>query len=154
MNKWIVILAATAVSSLVIASTVSEINSQSATTDVLDSTTILLDLKKIPANDYILLYSTAPKIITSGSVVAKLPCNDDSEPENWTLIGGIGLDLSMMKVELIQGNPGNMCAFRAEIPNESAPDISGIVLVNTTSDPIRMPVTSSVVITVQGVSAP
>ncbi len=121
---------------------------------MLDSTTVLLDLKKIPANDYILLYSTAPKVITSGSVVAKLPCNDDSEPTNWTLIGGIGLDLSMMKVELIQGNPGNMCAFRAEIPNESAPDISGIVLVNTTSDPIRLPVTSSIVITVQGVSAP
>jgi hypothetical protein len=154
MNKWIVVLVTIATSSLVIASTVSEINSQSATTDVLDSTTILLDLKKIPANDYILLYSTAPKVITSGSVVAKLPCNDDSEPTNWTLIGGIGLDLSMMKVELIQGNPGNMCAFRAEIPNESAPDISGIILVNTTSDPIRMPATSSVVITVQGVSAP
>ena len=159
MNKWIAIVAVIiATSATILASSINKIESQSqsqqATIDALDSTTLLLDSKMIPANDYLILYSSAPKIITSGSIVAKLPCNDNSEPKNWMLIGGIGTNLSPIKVELIQGTPGSMCAYIASIPNKSAPNISGIVLVNTTSDPVRLPRTSSIVMTVQGVSAP
>ena len=153
MNKWIAIATAIA-ATIILVSSISEIESQQAATDALDSTTLILDSKAIPANDYLILYSSAPKIITSGSIVAKLPCDDNSEPKNWMLIGGVGVDLSPIKVDLIQGTPGSMCAYTASIPNESAQNISGVVLVNTTSDPIRMPRTSSIVITVQGVSAP
>jgi len=153
MNKWIAIATAIA-ATIILVSSISEIESQQAATDALDSTTLILDSKAIPANDYLILYSSAPKIITSGSIVAKLPCDDNSEPKNWMLIGGVGVDLSPVKVDLIQGTPGSMCAYTASIPNESAQNISGVVLVNTTSDPIRMPRTSSIVITVQGVSAP
>jgi hypothetical protein len=153
MNKWIAVVTVI-VSTAILVSSVSEIESQQASIDALDSTTVELDLKVIPANDYLILYSSAPKVITSGSIVAKLPCDDNSEPKNWMLIGGVGIDLSPIKVDLIQGTPGSMCAYTASIPNESAENISGVVLVNTTSDPIRMPRTSSIVITVQGVSAP
>ena len=153
MNKWIAVVTVIA-ATVILVSSISEIESQQAATDALDSTTLILDSKAIPANDYLILYSSAPKIITSGSIVAKLPCDDNSEPKNWMLIGGVGVDLSPIKVDLIQGTPGSMCAYTASIPNESAQNISGVVLVNTTSDPIRMPRTSSIVITVQGVSAP
>ncbi len=153
MNKWIAVVTVIAAATILVSS-ISEIESQQAAMDALDSTTLILDSKAIPANDYLILYSSAPKIITSGSIVAKLPCDDNSEPKNWMLIGGVGVDLSPIKVDLIQGTPGSMCAYTASIPNESAQNISGVVLVNTTSDPIRMPRTSSIVITVQGVSAP
>lgn len=153
MNKWIAIVTAIATTTILVSS-ISNIESQQAATDALDSTTLILDSKAIPANDYLILYTSAPKIITSGSIVAKLPCDDNSEPKNWMLIGGVGVDLSPIKVDLIQGTPGSMCAYTASIPNESAKNISGVVLVNTTSDPIRMPRTASIVITVQGVSAP
>jgi hypothetical protein len=153
MNKWIAIITVIAAATILVSS-ISEIESQQAATDVLDSTTLMLDSKTIPANDYVILYSSAPKIITSGSIVAKLPCDENSEPKNLMLIGGVGVDLSPIKLDLIQGTPGSMCAYTASIPNESAQNISGVVLVNTTSDPIRMPRTSSIVITVQGVSAP
>jgi len=153
MNKWIAIVTAIATATILVSS-ISNIESQQAATDALDSTTLILDSKAIPANDYLILYTSAPKIITSGSIVAKLPCDDNSEPKNWMLIGGVGVDLSPIKVDLIQGTPGSMCAYTASIPNESAKNISGVVLVNTTSDPIRMPRTASIVITVQGVSAP
>jgi hypothetical protein len=153
MNKWIAAVTVIA-AAIVLVSSISEIESQQAATDALDSTTLILDSKAIPASDYLILYTSAPKIITSGSIVAKLPCDDNSEPKNWMLIGGVGVDLSPIKVDLIQGTPGSMCAYTASIPNESAENISGVVLVNTTSDPIRMPRTSSIVITVQGVSAP
>jgi len=153
MNKWIAVVTVIA-ATIILVSSISEIESQQASMDALDSTTLMLDSKAIPANDYLILYSSAPKIITSGSIVAKLPCYDNSEPKNWMLIGGVGVDLSPIKVDLIQGTPGSMCAYTASIPNESAQNISGVVLVNTTSDPIRMPRTSSIVITVQGVSAP
>jgi len=153
MNKWIAVVTVIA-ATIILVSSISEIESQQASMDALDSTTLILDSKAIPASDYLILYSSAPKIITSGSIVAKLPCDDNSEPKNWMLIGGVGVDLSPIKIDLIQGTPGSMCAYTASIPNESAQNISGVVLVNTTSDPIRMPRTSSIVITVQGVSAP
>jgi len=153
MNKWIAIVTVIAAATILVSS-ISEIESQQAVTDVLDSTTLMLDSKAIPANDYLILYSSAPKIITSGSIVAKLPCDENSELKNLMLIGGVGVDLSPIKLDLIQGTPGSMCAYTASIPNESAKDISGVVLVNTISDPIRMPRTSAIVITVQGVSAP
>ena len=153
MNKWIAVVTVIA-ATIILVSSIREIESQQASMDALDSTTLILDSKAIPASDYLILYSSAPKIITSGSIVAKLPCDDNSEPKNWMLIGGVGVDLSPIKVDLIQGTPGSMCAYTASIPNESAKNISGVVLVNTTSDPIRLPRTSSIVITVQGVSAP
>ncbi|MFY3740788.1 MAG: hypothetical protein HMLIMOIP_001232 [Candidatus Nitrosomirales archaeon] len=157
MNKWIAIMTVVATATI-LGSSINRIESQQTEQividDVLDSTTIALDLKMIPANDYLILYTSAPKIITSGSIVAKLPCDDSSEPKNWMLIGGVGVDLSPINLDLIQGTPGSMCAYTASIPNESAQNISGLVLVNTTSDPIRMPRTSSIVITVHGVSAP
>ena len=158
MNKWIAIATViAATSATILVSSINEIDSQQTQQIIiesLDSTTLLLDLKTIPANDYIVLYSLAPRVIGSGSIVAKLPCDDNSEPKNWMLIGGVGTDLSPIKVDLIQGTPGSMCAYIASIPNESAPNISGVVLVNTTDDPIRLPRTSSIVITVQEVSAP
>ena len=153
MNKWIAVITVVAAATILVSS-INKIESQQATTDALDSTTITLDSKVIPANDYLILYSSAPKIIASGSIITKLPCDNNSEPKDWMLIGGVGLDLSPIKVDLIQGTPGSMCAYIANIPNESASNISGVVLVNTTSDPIRLPRTSSVVITVQAVSAP
>ncbi len=154
MNKWTAMVAVIiATSAIVLTSSIGRIESQKATTDVLTSTTLLLDFKTIPANDYVVLYTTEPKIISSGSIVAKLPCNENSDPKDWMLIGGVRTNLSPIKVELIQGSPGNMCAYIANIPNESAHNISGIVLVNTTSDPIRLPRTSSIVITVHEVSA-
>ncbi len=156
MNKWIVVITVVAAATILVSST-SRIESQQTEQividDVLDSTTIALDLKVIPANDYLILYSSAPAIIATGSIITKLPCDNNSEPKDWMLIGGVGLDLSPIKVDLIQGTPGSMCAYIANIPNESASNISGVVLVNTTSDPIRLPRTSSVVITVQAVSA-
>lgn len=155
MNKWIAIVGVIVAASVtVMVSSLNKSESQQQMVDALDSATILLDSKVMPSNDYIILYSTAPKIISSGSVIAKLPCDEDSEPKGWILIGGVGTNLSKMKLELIQGSPGSMCAYIANIPNETAPDISGVVMVNTTSEPFRLPRTSSVVVTVQGVSAP
>lgn len=157
MNKWAAIIAVTIVTSAtLLASSINKIESQQATTDVLSSTTLLLDFKTIPKDDYIVLYSTAPKIITSGSIVAKLTCDDNSDPKNWMLLGGTKepKNFSPLKLNLIQGSPGNTCTYIANIPNESAHNISGIVLVNTASDPIRFPRASSVVITVHEASAP
>lgn len=157
MEKWTaIIIVIIAASATIIASSINKIESQQASIDALDSTTLLLDFKKIAAGDYIILYSSSPKIITSGSIVAKLPCDDDSEPKDWMLFGGVRTDLTSLqpiKLELIQGTPGSMCAYGATIPNESAPSISGILLVNSSGDAIRFPRTSSLVITVQVVTA-
>lgn len=155
MNKLIAIAAVTVtIFATILISSIDRIESQQSTIDVLDSTTILLDFARIPAGDYIILYSTTPKIISSGSVVAKLPCDENSDPNDWMLLGGVETNLSPITMELIQGTPGNMCAYMGNVPNESAPNISGIILVNTADNDIRLPRTSLIVITVQEVSAP
>ena len=154
-NRWIALVVVVIVASAIaLTSSINKIESQQSTVNSFDSTTLLLDLKKIDAGDYIVLYSSAPKTITSGSIIAKLPCDANSDPKDWMLIGGVGTNLSPIKVDLIQGRPGSMCAYMANIPNESASNISGVVLVNTASESIRLPRTSSIVITVNGVSAP
>ncbi len=155
MNKWTAIVAVIiATSATIMVSSINQIESQQATRDTLDSTTILLDFKRIPVNDYMILYSVLPKIITSGGIIAKMPCDDNSDPKDWMLIGGVGTDLTTyqpIQVELLQGSPGYMCGYAANIPSESA-KMSGIVLLNSSSDPIRLPRTSSIVITVHGVT--
>lgn len=154
MNKWIAIaVVITAASAVIAASSINMIESQQPTT-VLDSTTLLLDFKRIQGGDYIVLYSTSPKLITSGTIVAKLPCDENSDPDDWMLLGGIRTDLSPIAMDLIQGSPGNLCSYVANIPNESTSSISGLVLVNTDDREIRLPRTSSIVITVHSVSAP
>lgn len=153
MNKWTAIVSViAATSAIIVASSFDKIESQQSIRDELDSTTLLLDFMRIPEGEYVVLYSTTPKIISSGSIVAKLPCDDNSEPRDWMLIGGQGTNLSPIKLDLIQGTPENMCAYVANIPNESAPNISGIVLVNTSDNAIRLPRTSSIVITTHAVS--
>jgi hypothetical protein len=151
MKKWIAIVAVIiATSATILTSSIDRSDSQQATVDALDSTTILLDFKGMAAGDYIVLYSSAPKTIASGAIVAKLPCDDNSDPKDWVLIGGIGTDLSPIKLDLIQGTPGDMCAYITNIQGDSR--ISGIVLVNASSDAIRLPRTSSIVITVHSVT--
>jgi hypothetical protein len=151
MKKWIAMVAViVATSATILTSSIDRIESQQATVDALDSTTILLDFKGIDAGDYIVLYSSAPKTIASGTIVAKLPCDDNSDPKDWVLIGGVGTDLSPIKLDLIQGTPGDMCAYITNIQGDSR--ISGIVLVNASSDAIRLPRTSSIVITVHSVT--
>lgn len=142
-----------ATSMTIFASSIVKIESQSSSIDVLDSTTILLDNKKIDAGDYIILYSTGDKIITLGNLAMKLPCDMNSEPKDWMLIGGVGSNLATFQpigVQLAQGNPGNMCAYSADIPGES--EMSVIVLVNSGSDGLRFPRTASIVITVHSVA--
>ncbi|MFQ5920574.1 MAG: hypothetical protein ACE5JV_00985 [Nitrososphaerales archaeon] len=158
MDKRTAVVAVIIAVSVGLASSIDRIESQEAGGgDLLDSSVVMLDLKKMAAGDYIILYSSAPKVITFGSIVAKLPCDDNSEPDGWMLLGGRRADLSTfqpIEVELIQGTPGSLCAFEASIPEDSAPNVSGIILVNAGGEPIRLPRTSSVAVTVLGISMP
>ena len=156
MNKWTPIVAVLiATSALVLSSSIDTIESQLDTIDVFDSTTILLDFKKLEAGDYMILYSSGPKIITSGNIVAKLPCDENSDPKDWMLIGGVGTDLSSfqpIEVQLTQGNPGSMCAYGANILGEYA-TISVVVMVNNGGDAIRLPRTSTIIVTVHALTS-
>lgn len=154
MKKWIAILAIiAAVSATILLSSFDRTESQMAGMDTLDSTTLILDHKKLNAGDYMILYSVGPKIITSGIVVAKLPCDLNSEPDNWMFLGGVGTDLVTFRpieVELAQGTPGEMCAYAGDLNTDDG-EMSVIVIVNTGSEGLRFPRTSSVTVTVHSV---
>ena len=49
-----------------------------ASTEVRDSTAILLAGQTIPGGSFIHLYDSTPDAIATGHVAAKIPCNEDS----------------------------------------------------------------------------
>ena len=52
-----------------------------------DSSTILLDGKTIPANDFIHLYDSTPYKIMNGHIASKLPCDANSVTTLKILVG-------------------------------------------------------------------
>jgi hypothetical protein len=81
-----------------------------------DSATILLSHQIIPAKDFILIYSSAPKKITNGHLAAKLPC-DTSSSSKVVIFAGKIPNLKPVPVEVIKGmsKPGYMCMYDADI---------------------------------------
>jgi hypothetical protein len=123
------------------------------TSVVRDSAAFLLELRRLPAKDYIHLYDTTPYMIMNGHVAAKIPCGDNSEPKVQILVGQAP-DLKPAELELISelSTPGQLCLYHADLMSEHGEDvpagspITDIALYNPTDSPIRFPLTTSVVI--------
>lgn len=114
----------------------------------LDSTTLLLEGKRIGVGNFLMLYNTTPKIITSGIIVLKLPCDDNADPRGWRLYGGIGPEVMPLRTDLVLSTPQNLCVYRVDIPNKDVPAISNVILFNISENMIRFPPASTAVISV------
>ncbi len=116
---------------------------------VLDSATVLLSHEGINAKDFIHLYDSTPSMITSGHVAAKLPCNADGESE-LAIVAGVAPDVAPVEMEIVEGlsSPGKMCIYHADLSGE----ITDVALLNTSDKAVRLPRTSTVVISVSAVT--
>lgn len=154
MNKTILMIVVTiAVSTVIATSFISKAGSveQTKGMDQLDSTILLLEGKRIPVGNFIMLYNTTPKIITSGIIVLKLPCDDDANPKGWRLYGGTGPEVMPLRTDLVLSTPQNLCVYRVDIPNKDVPAITNVILFNISDGMIRFPPASSAVITVTSI---
>jgi hypothetical protein len=119
---------------------------------VRDSSTILLDGKTIPANDFIHLYDSTPYKIMNGHIASKLPCDANSVATLKILVGQAP-NVKPAETELIKelSKPGSMCIYHVDIPqgNNVTTDVA---IQNPTGSPIKLPDTSTVVIGVNEIT--
>jgi hypothetical protein len=115
---------------------------------VMDSATVLLDWKVIPAKDFIHLYDSTPARITAGHVAAKLPCDANGESP-LVIVAGVAPDVKPADMELVGplSSPGTICIYHADLPHEDS-EVTDVALLNPTDKMIRLPRTSTVVISV------
>jgi hypothetical protein len=119
-------------------------------TVVRDSSTVLLAGKGMTPKDYIHLYDTTPYMIMNGHVAAKIPCDENSEPQVQILVGQAP-DLKEAELELISelSKPGKLCLYHADIESvheEEDGIITDIAIYNPQNTRMVFPATSSVVI--------
>jgi hypothetical protein len=112
---------------------------------------IELEGKTIPANDFIPLYDTAPYMIKSGHIDAKLPCDASSTSRLKILVGQDGGYLTPANLTLVKSlsTPGKMCFYQADVVSQPYTHgdwlcITDIVIRNPTSTTMTFPPTSSV----------
>ena len=125
----------------------------SDTTVVMDSQTVLLEGKTLPANDYIHLYDVTPYMIKSGHVAAKLPCDNKSDTSLKVLIGQAP-NLKPADLELVKelSTPGAMCIYHVDIGSTGQGGngvITDIALQNPTSNEVKFGPTATIVIGVE-----
>ncbi|MGH9921195.1 MAG: hypothetical protein ACRD38_00425 [Nitrososphaerales archaeon] len=120
--------------------------------EVMDTVTVLLSHEGIPAGDFIHLYDSTPAKIMAGHVAAKLPCNDDGEPEV-VIVAGVAPEVAPVEMEMVEGlsKPGTMCIYHADLPAEGV-DTTDVAILNPTDNAIRLPRTSTVVISVSAIT--
>ena len=119
----------------------------------MDTQTILLEGESFPENSYIHLYDTTPYQIASGNIVAKLPCNDDSDTEISVLTGQAPA-LVPIELEYISdlSTSGGTCMYRSDINSSESNPITDIAIGNNSPDDIDFPETSSIVVSVSEIS--
>jgi hypothetical protein len=113
---------------------------------VRDSAAILLEGKVIPTKDYIHLYDSTPYSILNGHIAAKLPCDANSVSPLKILIGQAP-NLNPATLELVKplSTPGKQCIYHVDIPSKGQ-IVTDIAIQNPTTNEIKFPSTSTVVI--------
>jgi hypothetical protein len=132
-----------------VGSTASVANAQATATQknvVRDSAAILLEGKVIPTKDYIHLYDSTPYSILNGHIAAKLPCDANSVSPLKILIGQAP-NLNPATLELVKplSTPGKQCIYHVDIPSKGQ-IVTDIAIQNPTTNEIKFPSTSTVVI--------
>ena len=133
-----------------VGSTSNVANAQATATQknvVRDSAAILLEGKIIPTKDYIHLYDSTPYSILNGHIAAKLPC-DANSVSPLKILTGQAPNLKPANLELVKplSTPGKLCIYHVDIPSKAGEIITDIAIQNPTTNEIKFPSTSTVVI--------
>lgn len=123
---------------------------------VRDTVQIILDYKRINADDFIHVYDSTPYHIMNGHVALKMPCDNMGMPMPMVKVMagnaemGMFEELDMMLLEEVS-TKGKMCVWHGNL--ESTHDmesplgnITDVIIMNDTNKPIRFLPGSSIVV--------
>ena len=123
---------------------------------VRDSVQIILDGKRINANDFIHVYDSAPYHIMNGHVALKMRCDDHGMPMPMVKVmagnahKGLFEELDMHLLEEVS-EKGEMCVWHADLESTHEEDeafgsITDVIVMNDSNRVIRFPTGSSIVV--------
>jgi hypothetical protein len=107
----------------------------------------------IQSKDYIPLYSSIPSKISNGTILTKLPCNNNGKPI--LQIVGSSSDNNIFPLNLVLiptlSKAGNMCMYKSVFPDDLSNSLyshtlTNIYLYNTLDTPIEVPTTTTIFI--------
>jgi hypothetical protein len=126
---------------------------QTVTTITRDSTTLLLEGKTLPKNEFIELYDSTPFKIVSGHFVAKVPCNANGQSQV-DLLTGQAPNLKSSNAEFVSqlSAPGKLCLYHVDLVSGSNNTITDVAIKNNSTNDIVFPPTSSVGIGVNAIT--
>ncbi len=123
---------------------------------VRDSVQIILDGKRINANDFIHVYDAAPYHIMNGHVALKMRCDSDGMPMPMVKVmagnaeKGLFEELDMHLLDKVS-KKGEMCVWHADLESTHEEDkafglITDVIVMNDSNRVIRFPAGSSIVV--------
>jgi hypothetical protein len=123
---------------------------------VRDSVQIILDGRRINANDFIHVYDAAPYHIMNGHVALKMHCDRDGMPMPMVKVmagnadKGLFEELDMHLLEKVS-KKGEMCVWHADLESTHDKDkafglITDVIVMNDSNRVIRFPAGSSIVV--------
>ncbi len=123
---------------------------------VRDTVQVILDFKRINANDFIHVYDSAPYHIMNGHVALKMPCDTDGNPTPRVKVMAGNAEMGMFEeldMHLLEevSRKGEMCVWHADLESTHEEDkalgkITDVIIMNDSNRPIRFPVGSSIVV--------
>jgi len=121
-----------------------------------DSVQIILDGKRINANDFIHVYDSAPYHIMNGHVALKMRCDNDGMPMPMVKVmagnaeKGLFEELDMHLLEKVS-KKDEMCVWHADLESthemdEAFGNITDVIIMNDSNRVIRFPPGSSIIV--------
>lgn len=113
----------------------------------------------IQSKDYIPLYSSMPSKISNGTILTKLPCDNNSKPI--LQIVGSSSDNNIFPLNLLLipnlSKAGSMCMYKSVFPDDFSNalyshTLTNIYLYNTMNTPLEVPTTTTIFIGIHKLS--
>jgi hypothetical protein len=153
----VAVVAISAISYTAIIGSKTAVGQEGMAVDVVrDTVQVILDHKRINANDFMHLYDSAPYHIMNGHVALKMPCDADGNPMPRVKVMAGNADMGMfeeLNLNLLEkvSTKGKMCIWHMDLESTHEKDkalgkITDVIIMNDSNTPIRFPAGSSVVV--------
>ncbi|MGN6561003.1 MAG: hypothetical protein ACTHJ2_10850 [Candidatus Nitrosocosmicus sp.] len=113
----------------------------------------------IQSKDYIPLYSSMPSKISNGTILTKLPCDNNSKPILQIVGSSSDNNIFPLKLLLIPNlsKAGSMCMYKSVFPDDFSNalyshTLTNIYLYNTMNTPLEVPTTTTIFIGIHKLS--
>jgi hypothetical protein len=125
----------------------------------IQSLLILPHPMSVQSKDYIPLYSSMPSKISNGTILTKLPCDNNNKPTLQIVGSSADNNIFPIHLNLIPNlsRSGSMCMYKSIFPDDLSNSLysrtlTNLYLYNTLNIPIEVPTTTSIFIGIDKLS--